>query len=723
MKRLVIFALASGLVWAISGTAYGKIIPVPSPAYPTIQAGINAASPGDTVQVAPGTYHENIEMKSGVVIQGAGAGDDPSIHSIIDGGGNGSVVTANGVDSIAKLDGFTIRNGYADYDHGGGMHNSEASPIVSNCVFFKNSAGGNGGGMYNTDSSPTVINCTFMENSAQTYGGGMSNFDSSPTVANCTFAFNTAGDVGGIGGGMNNWRSSSTVTNCVFVGNSAYSRGGGMSNWYGSSLTVTNCYFVRNSTDADGGGMENYHSHPTVTDCTFSENSSGEEGGGMYNYQSSPTVTNCTFSLNTAVQDGGGMFNYVDSSPTVTDCTFSENSSGEWGGGMHNQFSYPAVTNCTFLENSSGERGGGICNINSDPTVSNCHFLGNGSGTDGGGIYNGSSFPTVTDCTFQGNLALYGGGMYNLWSYPVVTNCTFSLNTAVNYGGGMLNFYLSSPTVTNCIFAVNRAFAGGGVFNSNSDPTVTNCTFFGNVADYSGGGMADYYSSPTVTNCILWGDNPNEIFNVEGSTPSVTYSNIQGGYPGTGNINADPLFVNVTTGDFHLQQGSPCIDAGTNGAPELPDADFEGDPRVVDGDKNGTATVDMGADEHYVGQPVPDIKANGSDGPVTIPQGENLIVTVALDPGSHDGENADWWVTAKTPFGRYWYTSDRRWVESDTPVRAHGGPLFDLSPYEVLNTSDLPVGAYTFHFGVDLLMNGSLDQPVLSYDSVGVTIE
>jgi len=135
MKRLVIFGLVSGLVWAISGTAHGEIIHVPSPPYPTIQAGITAASPGDTVQVAPGTYHENIEMKSGVVIQGAGAGDDPSIHSIIDGGENGSVVTAIGVDSIAKLDGFTIRNGYADYDHGGGMENFHSHPTVTDCTF------------------------------------------------------------------------------------------------------------------------------------------------------------------------------------------------------------------------------------------------------------------------------------------------------------------------------------------------------------------------------------------------------------------------------------------------------------------------------------------------------------------------------------------------------------------------------------------------------------
>jgi len=124
-----------------------------------------------------------------------------------------------------------------------------------------------------------------------------------------------------------------------------------------------------------------------------------------------------------------------------------------------------------------------------------------------------------------------------------------------------------------------------------------------------------------------------------------------------------------------------------------------------------------------VASPGPDIKANGSDGPLTISVGTNLTVTVALDPGDYDGEDADWWVTAKTPFGRYWYTSDRRWVRSDAPIRVHGGPLFDLSPREVLNNSGLPIGAYTFYFGVDLFMNGSLDFSDLYSDRVDVTIE
>jgi len=103
---------------------------------------------------------------------------------------------------------------------------------------------------------------------------------------------------------------------------------------------------------------------------------------------------------------------------------------------------------------------------------------------------------------------------------------------------------------------------------------------------------------PEVTNCILWGDSPNEIYN-EGSELTVTYSDIQGDYEGEGNIDADPLFVDPGRGDYHLTPGFPCIDAGTDGAPNLPDHDFEGDPRIMDGDQDGTPIVDMGVDEAF----------------------------------------------------------------------------------------------------------------------------
>ena len=129
-------------------------------------------------------------------------------------------------------------------------------------------------------------------------------------------------------------------------------------------------------------------------------------------------------------------------------------------------------------------------------------------------------------------------------------------------------------------------------------PTLTNCTFSGNSA-LEGGGMYNIdHSSPTLTNCILWEDTPEAIFNEDaGSRPIVTYSDIQGDYDGTGNIDTDPLFLGPGDGDFHLRPDSPCIDAGTNDAPHLPEHDFEGDPRVMDGNSDGTVVVDMGVDE------------------------------------------------------------------------------------------------------------------------------
>ena len=189
-------------------------------------------------------------------------------------------------------------------------------------------------------------------------------------------------------------------------------------------------------------------------------------------------------------------------------------------------------------------------------------------------------------------------------SSPTVTNCTFSGNSAADSGGGMHNSENSSPTVTNCTLSGNSALYGGGMHNEDyCSPIVTNCTFSGNFAESDGGGIYNQYnSSPTVTNCILWGDSPDEIFNLEAS-PSVTYSDIQGGYTGTGNISADPLFVNWANGDFHLRQGSPCIDAGDNLAPALPTTDIDGDgrqiddPMVPDTGSGAPPIVDMGADE------------------------------------------------------------------------------------------------------------------------------
>jgi hypothetical protein len=69
-----------------------------------------------------------------------------------------------------------------------------------------------------------------------------------------------------------------------------------------------------------------------------------------------------------------------------------------------------------------------------------------------------------------------------------------------------------------------------------------------------------------ITNCILWGDTPDEVY-VFGGTPGITYSDIQGGFSGEGNIDADPLFADPINDDFHLLVGSPCIETGAPSSP------------------------------------------------------------------------------------------------------------------------------------------------------------
>ncbi len=202
-----------------------------------------------------------------------------------------------------------------------------------------------------------------------------------------------------------------------------------------------------------------------------------------------------------------------------------------------------------------------------------------------------------------------GGGMYNTFGNPQLANCTFTGNAAYGDGGGIGNTDYSSPMVTCCVFTGNSAgYSGGGIFNElHSNPTLTNCTFSGNVAE-SGGGMSNMHNSnPTLTNCILW-DGGDEIYNNDGSTITITYSDVQDGWSGEGNIDAVPCFVDPgywdpnddfwVDGDYHLLPNSPCIDTGDPCYLTGPgDFDKDGNLRVVDGDGDGTARIDMGAYE------------------------------------------------------------------------------------------------------------------------------
>ena len=323
-------------------------------AYKDLQSALAAAPSGSEIWVAAGTYKPtsgtdrtvSFSLKNGVKVYGGFAGTETLLSqrnpaanvtilsADIGVAGNVSdnsyhVVSNVNVNNTALLDGFTIRDGYAEnwqinndlYDRGGGMYNYASSPVLVNLIFTDNYVADFGGGMYNDQSHPSLTNVTFTNNVSDYMGGGMySEAQSSPSLTNVTFSDNTAYS----GGGMANLgHSNPSLTNVTFAYNIADNHGGGMINTYGSSPTLNKVTFVGNTAAKQGGGMSNSQSNPSLVNVTFSGNIADTYGGGMYNQDSSPVLTDVVFSSNEA-SSGGGMAN-KNSSPVLNRLTFSQN--------------------------------------------------------------------------------------------------------------------------------------------------------------------------------------------------------------------------------------------------------------------------------------------------------------------------------------------------------------------------------------------------------------
>ncbi|MHC4754236.1 MAG: S8 family serine peptidase, partial [Planctomycetota bacterium] len=244
--------------------------------------------------------------------------------------------------------------------------------------------------------------------------------------------------------------------------------------------------------------------------------------------------------------------------------------------------------------------GGAIDCVGSSPVIRNCIISNNSAAWDGGAINNNNSNPTIINCVFIGNSAIGndGGGINNDYSSPIIKNCIFSDNSAYDWGGGIRNIRFSSPVITNCIFSGNVSDEGSGIFNyDNSNPTILNCTFYGNSAPTGGSAVdSEEDSHATVINSIMWGNLKPEI---AGSGYNISYSNIEGGWPGINNINSDPCFVDANNGNYQLQESSPCIDTGDpNYIAEPNEIDRDGNPRIING------IIDMGALEFQPLTPV-----------------------------------------------------------------------------------------------------------------------
>ena len=318
---------------------------------------------------------------------------------------------------------------------------------------------------------------------------------------------------------------------------------------------------------------------------------------------------------------GGGVYCTDVSSPTIRDCTITGCSTFRGGGVSCQYLGNPTLSNCLISGNSANSGGGVYC-YRSSPTITNCTINQN-SANNGGGIHCNAGDAVITNCTITGNSASDdGGGVYCYYSNATIVNCTISRNAGRDDSGGGLYCDRSSPAIRNCTITENAArAAGGGIYcYRNSSATIINCTISENSASEDGGGVYCSSSDPTITNCILWSDAPEEIYVHSGSLV-VTYCDVEGGWEGEENIDADPVFVDPDgpddpstweDNDYRLSAGSPCIDAGNNDAlpPDTADLDGDGDTaepipydadgllRVWDGDGDDIARVDMGAYEH-----------------------------------------------------------------------------------------------------------------------------
>jgi serine protease len=323
-------------------------------------------------------------------------------------------------------------------------------------------------------------------------------------------------------------------------------------------------------------------------------------------------------------------------SPVLRGFTIRGGVSDLWAGGIYISGGAPVVEHNVVTDNT-GCLGGGI-SVQFSGAVIRKNTIANNSmplciGGDGGGIrIAGAGAAQVVNNVIRGNVAESGdGGGISLAneSNALITNNIITRNRASNGGGiaWLVPQSTTGPRVINNTLALNTARHGSAVFADGFDAAarlVNNVIF--SVGDaWTIECSALYDAGPPVIR-------HNDVFNIGG--PGV-YGGACADHTGVnGNISADPLFVSATGDDFHLRPSSPAIDAGESTG--VPTVDIDGESRPVDGDGDGVARVDMGADEAGVVIPgdttPPTITVPGTVyANATMPSGALVSFTVLVD--------------------------------------------------------------------------------------------
>ena len=403
ISTLFATGIASARTWTVLPDSTGDA--------PTIQAGIDSASSGDTVVVMCGTYYEHdISVKSGIRLTSE-TGDYTCVT--IDADSLGRVFQLTDVDSTTQIIGFTAARGSAE--DGGGIYCTNSDARFTDCCFRDNVAVGigsvRGGGAYLDHGSPVFTDCRFSGNETlclpdppncvEGHGGGVYAVYGSPRFIRCRFSRNSnvscQCDRTGAGfscGGL----CAPVFEDCLFDSNAtgaAYIPGG-------VSAVFSSCTFKDNS-----GALLVRSDDAVFEDCLFEGNFSSQ-GGALYIRFGSLTVSNCRFYDNNGGVGGGGVFSTDGGSAILSGCTFAGNSaprSTAYGGGgiLLRGDSSMELVHCTFSGNSTPGQGGGVrCTDGSYVSMDGCIVAFSG---DGEAVYwDGSApAPDLSCCDFYGN--------------------------------------------------------------------------------------------------------------------------------------------------------------------------------------------------------------------------------------------------------------------------------------------------------------------------------